>query len=51
MGKLVVFIVLVVGLVVVVVKKDWLWFFGVVVLFIGVGILVGIVNVFFMVII
>ena len=33
-----------VGSVVAAVKKDWSWFFGAVVLSIGMGILIGIVN-------
>ncbi|WP_336696202.1 TrbC/VirB2 family protein [Delftia acidovorans] len=44
LGKLAAFIALAVGSVVAAVKKDWSWFFGAVVLSIGVGILVGIVN-------
>lgn len=44
LGKLAAFIALTVGSVVAAVKKDWSWFFGAVVLSIGVGILIGIVN-------
>ncbi|MBO0501479.1 TrbC/VirB2 family protein [Chromobacterium haemolyticum] len=44
LGKLAAFVALAVGSVVAAVKKDWSWFFGAVVLSIGVGILVGIVN-------
>lgn len=44
LGKLAAFISIAVGSVVAAVKKDWSWFFGAVVLSIGVGILIGIVN-------
>ena len=44
LGKLAAFIALAVGAVVAAVKKDWSWFFGAVVLSIGMGILIGIVN-------
>ncbi len=44
LGKLAAFIALAVGAVVAAVRKDWSWFFGAVVLAIGMGILLGIVN-------
>lgn len=44
LGKLAAFIALAVGAIVAAVKKDWSWFFGAVVLSIGMGILIGIVN-------
>lgn len=44
LGKLAAFVALAVGSVVAAVKKDWSWFFGAVVLSIGVGIIVTIVN-------
>jgi conjugal transfer pilus assembly protein TraA len=44
LGKLAAFVALAVGSVVAAVKKDWSWFFGAVVLSIGVGILAGIIN-------
>lgn len=44
LGKLAAFISIAVGSIVAAVKKDWSWFFGAVVLSIGVGILIGIVN-------
>jgi conjugal transfer pilus assembly protein TraA len=44
LGKLAAFVALAVGSVVAAEKKDWSWFFGAVVLSIGVGIIVTIVN-------
>jgi conjugal transfer pilus assembly protein TraA len=44
LGKLAAFTALAVGSVVAAVKKDWSWFFGAVVLSIGVGIIAGVVN-------
>lgn len=44
LGKLAAFVALAVGSVVAAVKKDWSWFFGAVVLSIGIGILAGIIN-------
>ena len=43
-GKLAGFVALAVGSVVAAVKKDWSWFFGAVVLSVGVGIIVTIIN-------
>lgn len=44
LGKLAALIAIGVGAVVAAVKKDWSWFFGAVVLSMGIGVLVGIVN-------
>ncbi|MFN7570476.1 MAG: TrbC/VirB2 family protein [Betaproteobacteria bacterium] len=44
LGKLAAFVALAVGSVVAAVRKDWSWFFGAMILSIGVGILVGVVN-------
>ena len=44
LGKLAAFVALAVGAIVAAVKKDWSWFMGAVVLAVGMGILVGIVN-------
>lgn len=44
LGKLSAFVSLAVGSVVAAVKKDWSWFFGAMVLSIGIGIMVGIIN-------
>ena len=44
LGKLAALIALGVGSVVAAVKKDWSWFFGAVVLSMGVGVILGIVN-------
>ncbi len=44
LGKLAALIAIGVGSVVAAVKKDWSWFFGAVVLSMGIGVLVGIVN-------
>lgn len=44
LGKLAAFVALAIGSVLAAVKKDWSWFFGAMVLSIGVGILAGIVN-------
>jgi len=44
LGKLAALIALGVGAVVAAVKKDWSWFFGAVVLSMGMGVIVGIVN-------
>lgn len=44
LGKLAALIAIGVGSVVAAVKKDWSWFFGAVVLSIGIGVIVGIVN-------
>jgi conjugal transfer pilus assembly protein TraA len=44
LGKLAALIAVGVGSVVAAVKKDWSWFFGAVVLSIGIGVIVGIVN-------
>lgn len=44
LGKMAAFVALAVGSVVAAVKKDWTWFFGAVVLSIGVGVLAGVVN-------
>lgn len=44
LGKLAAFAALGIGSVVAAVKKDWSWFFGAVVLSMGVGIIVGVVN-------
>jgi len=44
LGKLAAFTALAVGSIVAAVRKDWSWFFGAVVLSIGVGILAGVVN-------
>lgn len=44
LGKLSAFIAIGVGSIVAAVKKDWSWFFGAVVLAMGIGVIVGIVN-------
>lgn len=44
LGKLAALVAVAVGSVVAAVRKDWSWFFGAIVLAIGVGIVVGIVN-------
>lgn len=44
LGKLAAFVALGVGSVVAAVKKDWSWFFGAIVLAMGVGIIAGVVN-------
>ncbi len=44
LGKLAALIALGVGSVVAAVKKDWSWFFGAVILAMGIGVMVGIVN-------
>jgi hypothetical protein len=44
LGKLAAFVALAVGAVVAAVKKDWSWFFGAIVLSMGVGIVCGIIN-------
>jgi len=44
LGKLAAFVALGVGSVVAAVKKDWSWFFGALILAMGVGILVGVIN-------
>ena len=44
LGKLAGFVALAVGSVVAAVKKDWSWFFGAVVLSVGVGIIATIIN-------
>lgn len=44
LGKLAALIAIGVGSVVAAVKKDWSWFFGAVVLSMGIGVIVGIVN-------
>ena len=44
LGKLAALIALGVGSVVAAVKKDWTWFFGAVVLSMGIGVILGIVN-------
>ena len=44
LGKLAALVAIGVGSVVAAVKKDWSWFFGAVVLAMGIGVLVGIVN-------
>lgn len=44
LGKLAALISIGVGSVMAAVKKDWSWFFGAMVLSIGIGVLVGIVN-------
>jgi conjugal transfer pilus assembly protein TraA len=44
LGKLAAFVALGVGSVVAAIKKDWTWFFGAVVLAVGVGIIAGIIN-------
>lgn len=44
LGKLAAFVAVAVGSVVAAVRKDWSWFFGAVVLAVGVGIVVGIIN-------
>jgi type IV secretory pathway VirB2 component (pilin) len=44
LGKLAALVAIAVGSVVAAVRKDWSWFFGALVLAIGIGIVVGIVN-------
>jgi type IV secretory pathway VirB2 component (pilin) len=44
LGKLAAMIAIAVGSILAAVRKDWSWFFGAVVLAIGIGIVVGIVN-------
>jgi len=44
LGKLAAFVALAVGSVVAAVKKDWTWFFGAVVLSIGVGVVATVIN-------
>jgi conjugal transfer pilus assembly protein TraA len=44
LGKLAALVAVAVGSVVAAVRKDWSWFFGALVLAIGIGIVVGIVN-------
>jgi hypothetical protein len=44
LGKLAGFVALAVGSVVAAVKKDWSWFFGAVILSVGVGIIVTVIN-------
>ena len=44
LGKLAALIALGVGSVVAAVRKDWSWFFGAVILSMGIGVIVGIVN-------
>lgn len=44
LGKLAALVAVAVGSVVAAVRKDWSWFFGAMVLSIGIGIVVGIVN-------
>ena len=44
LGKLAAFAALAVGAVVAAVKKDWSWFFGAIVLSMGVGIISGVIN-------
>lgn len=44
LGKLAGFVALGVGAVVAAVRKDWSWFFGAVILSMGIGIIAGIVN-------
>jgi len=44
LGKLAGFVALAVGSVVAAVKKDWSWFFGAVILSVGIGIIVTIIN-------
>lgn len=44
LGKLAALIAIGVGSIVAAVKKDWSWFFGAVVLSMGIGVIVGIVN-------
>jgi conjugal transfer pilus assembly protein TraA len=44
LGKLAAFVAVAIGSVVAAVKKDWSWFFGGVVLAIGSGIIIGIIN-------
>lgn len=44
LGKLAAFIAIAVGSIVAAVKKDWTWFAGAVVLAIGMGVVIGIVN-------
>ena len=51
LGKLAALIAIGVGSVVAAVKKDWSWFFGAVVLSMGIGVIVGIVNASFMAVI
>jgi type IV secretory pathway VirB2 component (pilin) len=47
LGKLAAFVALAVGAIMAAVRKDWSWFMGAVVLSVGMGILIGIVNVSF----
>ena len=44
LGKLAALVAVGVGAIVAAVRKDWSWFFGAVVLSVGVGIIVGIIN-------
>ena len=44
LGKMAAFVALAVGAIMAAVKKDWSWFMGAVVLSVGMGILIGIVN-------
>jgi len=44
LGKMAAFVALAVGAIMAAVKKDWTWFMGAVVLSVGMGILIGIVN-------
>lgn len=44
LGKLAGFVALAVGAVVAAVKKDWSWFFGAIILSMGIGIIAGIIN-------
>ena len=47
LGKLAALIALGVGAIVAAVKKDWSWFFGAVVLSMGVGVMISIINISF----
>lgn len=44
LGKLAGFVALGVGAVVAAVKKDWSWFFGAIILSMGIGIIAGVIN-------
>lgn len=44
LGKLAAFVALAVGSVVAAVRKDWSWFFGAVVLSVGISIIAGVIN-------
>lgn len=44
LGKLAAMVAIAVGSIMAAVKKDWSWFFGAVILALGIGVVVGIVN-------